>query len=62
MNIDETLNKLNFNLSDQTVLNADTEKSLKDLKNSSVDKIDFQKFFDEVRLGLTGFCHLSAEL
>ncbi|XP_065071190.1 prominin-1-like isoform X2 [Rhopilema esculentum] len=49
VNIDETLNKLNFNLSDQTVLNADTEKSLKDLKNSSVDKIDFQKFFDELK-------------
>ena len=48
MNIDETLDKIKVNLSDQTVLSADTEKSLNDLKNSSVDNIDFASFFNEV--------------
>ena len=37
-----------MNLSDQSILNAETKKSLNDLANSSVDKIDFNKFFDEV--------------
>ena len=48
MNIDETLDGIKVNLSDQTILSADTEKSLNDLKNSSVDKINFTSFFVEV--------------
>ena len=53
VNIDDTLNNLKVNLSDQSVLNADTEKSLMDLKNSSVDKINFTSFFNEVNIALS---------
>lgn len=49
VDIDKTLDGIKVNLSDQTILNADTEKSLNDLKNSSVEKINFTSFFVEIR-------------
>ena len=39
----------NVPVQDQQILNDETKKGLEDLANSSVEAINFQKFFDEAR-------------
>lgn len=48
LNIDGQLDLIKIDLSGQTILNNKTKKSLQDLKSSSVDKINFTKFIEEI--------------
>ena len=37
-----------MSVSDQNILNGETEKGLEDLRDSGVNNIEFEKFFNEV--------------